>query len=125
MRSWLIAVGHDVADEDRPAVRCGEVVGRVVDDAGDGGRAVVVRHISGTEPEPVVGLAEAWIPAAAEELVDRLAVAVARVEVAERVEAEAERVDLAVREVLQMRAVGPHPVDVAGLHRDRLLVARL
>ena len=64
-------------------------------------------------------LAEAGIPGASEELIDRPAVAVARVEVAQRIERQAERIDLAVREVLGVRAVGPHPVGVARAHRDR------
>ena len=71
------------------------------------GRAVVVRHHLRAEAEAVVRLAEAGIPGAAEQLIDRPAVAVARVEVAQRVERQAERVDLAVREVLDVRAVGP------------------
>ena len=94
-------VGDDVADEDRAAVGFGELVGGVVDDAGDAGRAVVVGHHLGAEAEAVVRLAEAGVPGAAEELVDRPAVAVAGVEVAQRVERQAERVDLAVGEVLE------------------------
>ena len=76
-------------------------------------------HHLGAEAEAVVRLAEARVVRPAEELVDRLGVAVARVEVAERVERQAERVDLAVREVLDVRAVGPDAVGVARLHRDR------
>ena len=47
-------------------------------------------------------LAEARIPAAAQQLIDRLRMAVGRVEVAQRIETQAERIDLAVRELLDM-----------------------
>ena len=79
-----------------------------------------VRHHLGAKAEAVVRLAEAGIARAAQELIERLAVAVARIEVAERVERQAERIDLPVREVLGMRAVGLHPVGVARVHGDRL-----
>ncbi len=112
-------VGDDVADEDVAAIRLGELVGGVVADAGDAGRAVVVGDHLGAEPQAVVRLAEAGVPGAPQELIDRPAVAVARVEVAQRVERQAERVDLAVGDVLGVRAVGPHPVGIARVHLDR------
>ena len=116
-------VGDDVADEDRAAIRLGELVGRVVADAGDPGRAMVVGHHLGAEAEAVVRLAEAGIPRTPEKLIDRPAVAVARIEVAQRVERQAERIDLAVGDVLGVRAVGLHPVGVARVHADRPMVA--
>ncbi len=78
-----------------PRYSGGEVVGGVVGDAADGGRAVVVGdHLRG-EAEAVVRLAEAGVVAAAEQLIDRLAVAVGGVEVAAAGRSQAERVDLA------------------------------
>ena len=61
--------------------------------------------IVGAEAQAVVRLAEAGIVGAAEQLVDRQRVAVGRVQVAQRIERQAERVDLPVREVLDVRAV--------------------
>ena len=117
--------GDDVADEDRASVGFGEVVGRVVGDPADPGRAVVVADHLGAEAEAVVGLAEARVIGPSQELIDRPAVAVARIKVAVRVERQAEGVDLAMRVIFDVRAVGLHPVDVAGLHDDRLLVRPL
>jgi hypothetical protein len=67
----------------------------------------------GAWPRPVVLAAERRIPAAAEQLVDRQAVAVRRVQVAQRVEAEAERVHLAVGVVHHLRSVRLHAPRVA------------
>ncbi len=99
------------------------MVGGVVDDARDAGRAVRVAHHLGAEAEAVVRLAEAGVVGAAEELVDGLRVAVGGEEVAQRIEREAEGVDLAVGEVLDARAVGPEAVDVARVHVDFVAVA--
>jgi len=114
-------VGDDVADEDRAAIGLGELVGRVVGNAGDACRAVVVGDHLGPESQSIVRLAEAGVPGASEKLVDRPAVAVARVKVPERVERQAERVDVAMRDVLGARAVGLHPVGIAGAHGNRRL----
>ena len=65
-------VRNDVADEEIVAKRLGKMVGGVVDDAGDGRRAVIVRGHLGTEAEAVVRLAEARIPSPAEKLIDRV-----------------------------------------------------
>ena len=54
-------VGDDVADEERVAVRVGEVVGRVVGDAADAGRAVVVASSSRGRSRGRRGLAEARV----------------------------------------------------------------
>ena len=70
-------------------------------------------------------LAEAGIPCAPEQLIDRPAVAIAGIQIAQRVERQAERVDLSMREILRVRAVGLHPVSIAGVHRDRLFVLPL
>ncbi len=119
------SVGDDVADEDRAAIGRGELVGGVVADAADAGRAVVVGDHVGAEAQPVIRLAEAGVVGAAQQLIDRPAVAVARVQVAQRVERQPERVDLAVGDVFGVRAVGPHPVGVARLHLDRPVVLSL
>ncbi len=118
-------VGDDVADEDRAAVLLGELVGRIVADAGDARRAVVVGDHLGAEAQSVVRLAEAGIPGTAQELIDRPAVAVAGIKVAERVEGESEGVDLPVRDILGVRAVAPEPIRVARVHADCLVVAPL
>ena len=114
------AVGHHVADERRAAIRLGVLVGRVEADAADPCRAVIGVHHLGAKSQAVVGLAEAGVISPSRELIERLAVAVARIQVVERVERQAERVDLSVGEILGMRAVGPHPVGVARVHADRL-----
>ena len=79
----------------------------------------------GTESQTVVRLAEAGIPGASEKLIDRPAVAIARVEIAQRVERQTEGIDLAVRHIFGVRTVGPHPVGVTRVHRDRPLVLAL
>ncbi len=117
--------GDDVADQEVAAQRLGNAVGGEVDDAGDAGRSVVVLHHLRAETETVMRFAEARVIGAGEELVDRPAVAVAGVEVAERVEGEAERVDLAPGDLFEMRAVGAEAIDVARVHGNRLLVGSL
>ena len=106
------AAGHDVADDEvalkffRPR--------RVVEhgDAADGGAAVAVLNGRGREAESVVGRAEARIPAAAQELVDGRTMAVGGIEVAHRVEGEAEGVYLAVSPLLEARTIHAEAVDV-------------
>ena len=71
--------------------------------------------MSGPKPDAVVRLAEAGIPGPADELINRPAVAIGRIEIAQRVERQPERIDLAVGEILGVRPVGPHPVGVARL----------
>ena len=71
------AVGHHVADERGAAIRLGVLVGRVEADAADPGRAVIgVDHL-GAKAHAVVGLAKAGVISPPQELVERLAVAVA------------------------------------------------
>ena len=84
----------------------------------DAGRAVVVRDHVGAKAEAVVRLAEAGIAGPPGAVIDRPAMAIGRIEVAQRVERQPERIDLSVGEVLGMRAVGPHPVGVARVHGD-------
>ena len=81
--------------------------------------------ISGPKPRPSSGLPKLGIVRAPEELVDRPAVAIARVKISQRVERQPERVDLSVREVFGVRAVRPHPVGVARVHGDWAVVASL
>jgi hypothetical protein len=59
------------------------MVGGVIDDAGDGRRSLVAADCLGSEAEAVVRLAEAGIVSAAQQQVNRLAVAVSRVKVAD------------------------------------------
>ena len=95
------------------------MVGGVVGDAGDAGRAVVVacRSRGRSRGRRAACRSSDSTPRAA--AVERLGVAVGRVQVAQRIEGQAERVDLPVRELLDVRAVGPEAVRVARLHRDR------
>src|SRR5262249_39558482 len=118
-------VGDHVADEGAAAVRAEKVIGGVIGDAGDGRRALVLRQHFGAEAARVGRLAEAGVAAAAQQLVDRLTVAVARVEVAERVERQAEGVHLAPGELLDAGAIGLDAVGVARFHGDRRTVAGL
>ena len=103
-------VGHNVAEENRPAIRLGKLVGRVEADAADPGRAVVVRDHIRAKPDAVVRLAETGIPRSPDELVNRPAMAIGRIEVAHWVEGEPEWIDLSVGVILGMRPIGPHPV---------------
>src|SRR5437867_3615131 len=61
-------------------------------------------------------LAETGIVAAANKLRDRLRMTVGRVEIEPRIERDAERIDLPVRENFDSRAVGSKAKDVAALH---------
>ena len=115
--------GHDVADEERVVVFGGPEVVGVVDGTVDGGAAVGVLQHDGREAESVVGLAEARVMPAGEELVERRAVAVAGVEVAAWIEGEAEGVHLAVGVVLQFGTVEAEAVGVAGIQVDDGAVA--
>ena len=116
------AVGDRIADEQVVAVLGRKLIGGVADDAGDAGRAVRVLHDLRAEAEAVVWLAEARVVRAAKEHVRGLRVAVGREQVAERIEGEAERIHLAVREELDVRAVGAEAVDVAAFELDFLAV---
>ena len=116
------AVRDRVADEQIAAILGRELLGVVADDAGDAGRAVRVVHDLRAEAEAVVRLAEARVVRAAEQQVGRLRVAIGREQVAERIECQAERIHLAVREVLDVRAVGPEAVDVAAFELNLLAV---
>ncbi len=65
------AVGDQVADEQRVAKLRREVIGRVVDDAGNAGRAVAVAAHLRTEAQPVVRLAEAGVACPSQQHVER------------------------------------------------------
>ena len=115
-------IDDDVAEEEAVPKIGRKVVSRVVNDAGNGrGTVVAADHFWGIA-EAVVRLAEALVIAAAQESHYRLRVAVRRVQVAQRVEAHPERVDQAMSIVLDMRAVGLHPVRIAGVQLDGLPV---
>src|SRR5207247_6250786 len=86
----------------------------VIDDAGNGRRAVLVENHRRREAEAVVRFAEARIMTAAQELIDRFAVAVGRVKIAERVKAKSERIDLAPGVLFAARAVQAAAPRVAG-----------
>ena len=90
-----------------------EVLAGVGRQAANRGAAVQVVHHRRDEAEAVVRLAEAGVVAAAEQLRDRLAVAVGGEDVEQLVEAHAERVDLPMREVLDAAAVEPKAEGVA------------
>ena len=107
------AVGDDVADEDVVAILRRELIGGVIGDARDGGAAMVVRQHLRPEAQAVVRFAEAGVIGSLEKLIDRPAVAVARIEVAERIERKPERIDLAVRDIFDAAAVGLDAVGVA------------
>ena len=68
------------------------------------------------ETEAVVRFAKARIVAAAQELIDRFAVAVRRVEIAKRVKAKSKRIDLAPGVLFDARAVEANAVSVARIH---------
>ena len=72
-----------------------------------------VLHDLRAEAEAVVRLAEARVVRAAQEHVRGLRVAIGREQVAQRIEGQAERIHLAVREVLDVRAIGAEAIDVA------------
>ena len=92
---------------------------------GDGRRAVGVLHHRRDVAEAVVRAAEAVVVAAADQQHDRPGVAVGVEQVALRVEGHAERVDLAVGEVLDPGAVEADAVGVAALQVDLVAVASL
>src|SRR5687767_1631972 len=70
------------------------------------------------EAESVVRLAEAGIISAFQELVEWPRVAVRGIEVAERIERQAEGIDLAPGELLDFAAIGLDAIGVARLHLD-------
>ena len=108
----------DVADEQAsPELRRKVLIG-VVRDAADGGGSVVMRHHRRHEAEPVVGLPEARVVAAAEELSERQAVAVGREQVAESVVRHTERIHLTPGVLLDARPVDAHAIGVPGLKGD-------
>ena len=110
------AAGHDVASENVVAEFSRPEVVLVIHNPGDRGRAVSVEDHRGGEAEAVVGFAEARIITAAQELIDGLAVAIRGIEVAERVEAQSKRVDLAPGVLLDAPAVEGEAIGVARIH---------
>src|SRR5262245_24098834 len=84
-----------------------------------------MRHHLGTEAEAIVRLAEAGIIRTAQQLIGRPAMAIRRVKVAERIEAQAEWIDLAPGVLLTVRAIWPHPIGVARLHANRSAIRSL
>jgi hypothetical protein len=81
--------------------------------------------MTGAKAEAVVRFAEAGIARAANELVNRRAVAVGAVEIAVAVPAKAEGVHLTVRPWLNARTVGSEAEDVAAVEFERAAVLRL
>ena len=113
------AVGDHVAHEQH-AVKLGrELVGRRIDNSGNAGAAMVHVGRVGGKARAVVRLAETLIVALAEQHGDCPRVAVGRVQIAQRVEAQAERIDLSPGELLDGRAVGPVAIGVARVHVDQ------
>ena len=110
------ATGHHVAGENVVAIFLGPEVVLVINDAGNRGGTVSVKDHGGREAEAVVRLAEARIVTAAQELIDRFAVAIGGVKIAERVEAKPERIDLAPGVLLDARAIEPDAISIAGIH---------
>ena len=88
--------GDDVADEDIVMILRGKILPGVVCDAADRRGSVEVAHQLRDETKTVVRLAEARVPAAADDLIGRLGVAVGRVLIAQGIERATEGVDLAV-----------------------------
>ncbi len=91
-------------------------------DAAVGGSAVRVAHDFRNEAQAVVWFAEALVVAAAQQLRDRLRVAVGGEDVEQRVEAHPERIDLPVREMLDAAAVHAEAERVARRHLDDIPV---
>ena len=89
--------------------------GANVDRRADRGAAVRVRDRRGRKAEAIVRLAKARIIRAAQELVDRRAMAVGAEEIAAIVPAQAERIHLAPCVALDARAVEPDAIRVAAL----------
>ena len=116
-------VGDDVADQNVVAKFGGKVVPFVIDDAADRRRAVIVADHFRAEAESVVRLAEAWVIRPAQEHVDRFAMTIGRIKIAQRVEAKPERIDLPMSELFDVRTVNPHSVDVPRVERNPLVVA--
>src|SRR6185437_1924768 len=119
------AMADDIADVGAALIGLGKMIGVVESEASHGGRfRVAVVHLR-RQTEAIVGRAETRIPAAAQQLIDRLRVTVGRVEIAQRIEGDAEWIDLAVRELLDVAAIGPDAVGVAGSQGDRTAVLGL
>src|SRR5262245_1024526 len=110
------ARSDDVADENDVLKLLRKMIGGVVRHSGNSGRAMIVVGHLGAKPQTVVRLAKARIVGSPQQLVDGSAVAVGRVEIAQWIEGETERIDLAPRELLDVRTVFPHPVDVSRVH---------
>ena len=86
---------------------------RAVDHAGDAGAAVIDVGHPGRKAQPIVRLAEALVVAFAQQHRHGRRVAIGGEQIAERIEAEAERVHLPPGELLDRRAVGPKAIGVA------------
>ena len=80
-------------------------------------------HHRRDETKAAVRLAETGIVSAAHQLVNRLAVAIGRKAVAQRVHRHPERIDLPPRKLLDSRSVRPHAVGVAGLHVHHMAIS--
>ncbi len=116
------AAGHHVSNK-CVAVKFNRKIVRFVDNhAGDRRRPVAVSADIRGEAKPVVRFAEARIIRATQELIDRRAVTIRGPEIAERIEHQAERVDLPPAILLDARTIRPEPIAVARVHCDAAAV---
>src|SRR5438309_11783896 len=86
---------------------------------------MTMSHHRRPETKAVIWFAKTRIIAATLQLVDRSGVAVGGVKISERIEHQSERIDLAMGEILDVRAVDVHSVGIAGLHRHGLPIRAL
>ena len=110
--------GHDVADEGIATKLRRKIGGGIKHDPRDGGRSVCVITNIWRETEAIMGLAEARIIRAAQQLVDWRTMTIGRPQITERIKHQAEGIDLPPGELLDVRAVRPEAIGVPGVQVD-------
>src|SRR5262249_23178535 len=116
---------YRVADKHIAEIFFWKLIRVVAGDARDRCRPVQVIHDRRAETQPVVRLAETWIPCAAQQQVFWLRVTVGRKQIAKRIESQTEWIDLSVGEALNVRPIGPKTVNVTTLELDFVTVSAL